>query len=260
MDSVSSSTASPLLRLPHELLIAIASDLPYFDLRHLGMVCKRLRSIEEVHISSFDAVGAELTGRDHAPPQAPELQSTLFRRGPERRLCPGEPIELHPLLNIIDCSGKCLRRTHYACVPGRVAECFPPLNKRAKSNLASRHRSNAFDFAEIDDYATSPACDTMSLHMFGCYVSGLHGISGVTVRMVVQEALDYWITPHTDEKAQFFKSMIPIFGVGRASPTWTSSCRETPLSAASTRRRLRRMGRLSSEPPVPMPNLLFPFE
>lgn len=48
MDYASASAASPLLQLPIELLIPIASELGYFDLRHLEMVCKRFQKLMEV--------------------------------------------------------------------------------------------------------------------------------------------------------------------------------------------------------------------
>lgn len=44
----SSPAASPLLRLPAELQVAIASELDYFDLRHLEMVCKRFQTLMKV--------------------------------------------------------------------------------------------------------------------------------------------------------------------------------------------------------------------
>ncbi|BGP57994.1 hypothetical protein JCM8202_001768 [Rhodotorula sphaerocarpa] len=150
----SSPAASPLLRLPAELQVAIASELDYFDLRHLEMVCKRFQTLMK----------------------EPELESKLFRRGPTNRLPEGQEIDIHPMLRRRDCTGR---------LPfGKGQE---ELAGEGSEPDTEQSRRDAFAYAAVDDFATNPACESISIEIPNVAMAPVRCATGVTVRMLFEQ-------------------------------------------------------------------------
>ncbi|GAA5990450.1 hypothetical protein JCM10908_007378 [Rhodotorula pacifica] len=118
---VESSAAVRSVSLPDELWIAIFINLRYRALRRIEMTCKHFKSLMKDR----------------------RLAAILFRLAPDRRIAAGEVVEVHPMLETIDCISM--------GEPGdAVLETW-----------GGGGPFNAFDYPSVDDYATSPAANSI---------------------------------------------------------------------------------------------------
>ncbi|GAA5875816.1 hypothetical protein JCM3774_006462 [Rhodotorula dairenensis] len=67
--------------------------------------------------------------------------------------------------------------------------------KRFRKLMTARTLLNAFEYQAIDEYATTPACRDMVVTMAGNEIADFYCRAGVTVRVVPEASVDFWLSP-----------------------------------------------------------------
>lgn len=122
------------------------------------MVCKRFRNLLKDH----------------------QLASILFRAGPQEPIKKGQKLELHPLLEMVDCVGSLSGDPDKAAFWLRDSD------------------GNAYDLAAVDDFATRPACTKLHINMASTDVGTLTCKTGVTIRQILRKTIPFWLREFGD--------------------------------------------------------------
>ncbi|BGP41858.1 hypothetical protein JCM10449v2_005852 [Rhodotorula kratochvilovae] len=159
-EAASATPAPPTaLALPDEVWLLIADNLAYGSLKSLERTCKRLNKLTKD--KSLDRV--------------------LFRtKAVKSKLAPGTHIELHPMLEAIECADINLSMRIF---------------RRDDDDNTSEQTFNPYSLAAVDEFATSPACSKIHLSMLADFqVQDVRVIraGGVTVRTLFHEMEAFW--------------------------------------------------------------------
>ena len=113
-----------------------------------------------------------LTGRCA---QGHRLASILFRVGPQEPIKKGQKLEIHPMLDLVDCIG-----TH----EGDPDKATLYLDDSV---------GNAFDYPAVDDFATRPACTKLHIRVSGSAVASVGCNTGITIRQILRKTIPAWL-------------------------------------------------------------------
>lgn len=124
----------------------------------------------------------ELTRKTHAPPQDPQLDSIMFRKGPgSETLKKGTNLALHPLLNATDMM---FEDTAQAEIRGAARELI------------------AEDYKAVYEFATNPSTTEVALEL-SAVLGKVRNSKGVTVKDVLRKVAVLWSAP--DDNAMQFR-------------------------------------------------------
>lgn len=142
-----------------------------------------------------------------------QLASILFRAGPQEPIKEGQKLEIHPMLDLVDCVGH----------SGNPNKAMLPLKTKQKQKMKKKNRIlnplanmlklniqqqgplqtawvNAYDYAAVDDFATRPACTELHINMAEIDVGTLSCKTGITNRQILRKTIPFWQRHHASGK------------------------------------------------------------
>ncbi len=137
-----------------------------------------------------------LTGRCA---QGHQLASILFRAGPQEPIKKGQKLEIHPMLDLVDCVGTHSGNPDKATLYLRNTVDIEQVTGENVFELMNQDTGdNAYDYAAVDDFATRPACTKLHIQMASAKVGTLRCKTGITVRQIVRKTIPFWLREFDD--------------------------------------------------------------